>query len=102
MRLARKFGSLLSTFLVLLTLVLSPLSVAEAHEAPHQTIMVEVAAQSPAPANCHSSASCTVFVVPSDVAVMTADALHRQRFQPPQAVLLAAFSPVSDTPPPRV
>lgn len=102
MRLAGKVGSLLSTFLVILTLVLSPVSVAEAHEAPHQTIVIAVAAQSQAPANCHSYASCTVFVVPSNEAIITGKALHCQRFQPPQAVLLAAFNPVFDTPPPRV
>lgn len=102
MRLTRKIGSMLSTFMVILTLVLSPVTVVEAYETPHQAIVVEVAAQSQAPANCHSYPSCTVYVVPSNVAVMAADALHRQRFQPPQAVLLAAFNPVFDTPPPRV
>ena len=101
-RLAQKIGRLLSTFLVILTLALSPATVAEAYEAPHQTIVVAVTAQSQAPTNCHSYASCTVFVVPSNELVVTADASHRQRFQPPQAVLLAAFNPVFDTPPPRV
>ena len=65
-RLARKIGSLLSTFLVVLTLVLAPVSVAEAREAPHQTIVVAVAAQSQAPTNCHSYTSCTVFMLPSN------------------------------------
>ena len=102
MRLTRKIGSLLSTFLVILTLVLLPLSVAEANDAPHQTIVIAVVVQSQAPANCHSYPSCTVYVVPSNVAVMAADALHRQRFQPPQSTDLAAFNPVFDTPPPHV
>ena len=102
MRLVRRVGSFLSTFLVILTLVLSPVTVAEAHEAPHQTTVIAVTAQSQVPANCHSYASCTVFVVPSDVSLMTAEALQRLRFLPLEAVLLAAVNPVSDTPPPRV
>ena len=101
-RLARKIGSLLSTFLVVLTLVLASVSVAEAHEAPHQAIVVAVTAQSQAPTNCHSYASCTVFVVPSDVSRMTAEALQRLRFLPPEAVHLAAYTPLFDTPPRRV
>lgn len=102
MRFARRVGSFLSTFLVILTLVLSPVAVAQAVEAPHQTIVIAIAAQSQVPTNCHSYASCTVFVVPSNVSVITAKTLHRQRFLPPQAVLLVAFNPVFDTPPPRV
>ena len=95
-------GTLLSTFLVILTLVLSPAAVAEAHEAPHQTVVVAVAAQMQTPTNCHSYASCSVFVMPSDVSVMVAKTALSLRFLPPQAVLLTAFHPVSDTPPPRV
>lgn len=102
MRLARRIGSFLSTFLVILTLVLSPVTVAEVHEAPHQTIVIAVTAPSQVPANCHSYASCTVFLVPSDVSLMTAQALQRLRYLPPEAVLLAAVNPVSETPPPRV
>ena len=102
MRLVRRVGSFLSTFLVILTLVLSPGTVAEAHEAPHQTIVIVATTQSQVPANCHSYASCTVFVVPSDVLLMTAEALQRLRFLPPQAVLLPAINPVFETPPPRV
>lgn len=102
MRLARRVASFLATFLVILTLVLSPVTVDEAHEAPHQTIVIAVAAQSQAPANCHSFASCTVLVVPSDVSLITAEALQRLRFLLPNAVLLAAVNPVFDTPPPRV
>ena len=102
MRLARNVGSFLSTFLVILTLVLSPATVATAHEAPHQTVMIAVATQSHAFANCHSYASCTVFVVPSDVSLTTSEALQRLRFLPPQAVLLPAINPVFETPPPRV
>ena len=102
MRLARRVGSFLSTFLVILTLVLSPVTTAEPRKAPHQTLVIAVTAQPQVPANCHSYASCTVFVVPSNESVVTADASHRQRFQPPHAVLLAAVNPVFYTPPPRV
>ena len=102
MRLTRKVGSLLSTLLVILTLVLSPVAVAEAHEEPHQTTVIAVASQTQAPANCHTYASCTAFVVPSNVSLLTGSALHRLRFLPPEAALLSAFNPVFDTPPPRV
>ena len=102
MRLARRVGSFLSTFLVILTLVLSPVTAAEAHEVPHQTIVIAVNAQSQFPSNCNSYASCTVFMVPSDVSLMTAEALQCLRFMLPDAVLLAAVNPVFDTPPPRV
>jgi hypothetical protein len=102
MRLARKVGGFLSTFLVILTLVLSSVTVAEVHEAPHQTKVIAVAIQLQAPANCHFYASCTVFVVPSNLALVTAAALHRLRFLPPEAILLAALNPMADTPPPRV
>ena len=100
--LIRKVVSLLSAVMVILTLVLSTVPVAEAHEAPHQTFVVAAAAQMQTPANCHSYASCSVFVMPSDVSVMTAQSALRLRFLLPQAVLLTAFHPASDTPPPRV
>ena len=99
--LTRKVGSMLSAVLVILTLALSTVSVAEAHEAPHQNVMVAAAAQMQTPANCHSYASCSVFVMPSDVSVMTAQSALRLRFLQPQAALLTAFHPASDTPPPR-
>lgn len=102
MHIARKVGSLLSTFLVILTLVLSPVTVAEAHDARHQTIVVAAVTQSQAPANCHSDASCAVFVVPSDVSLRAAETLHRLRLLPPETAVLAAFTPVFDTPPPRI
>lgn len=102
MPLARWIGSLLSTVLMILTLVLSPVTVTEAHEAAQQTIVIAVAAQTQAPATCPSYASCTVFVVPSNVSLMTMEALHRLRFLPPQALLLTAFNLVFDPPPPRV
>jgi hypothetical protein len=100
--LIRKVVSLLSAVMVILTLVLSTVPVVEAHEAPHQTFVVAAAAQMQTPANCHSYASCSVFVMPSDVSVMTAQSALRLRFILPQAVLLTAFHPASDTPPPRV
>ena len=100
--LVRNVGSLLTTFLVILTLVLSPVTTAEPRKAPHQTLVIAVTAQPQVAANCHSYASCTVFVVPSDVSRMTAEALQRLRFLPPEAVHLAAYTPLFDTPPRRV
>ena len=100
--LIQKIGSLLSTFLVILMLVLSPVTVPEAHDAPHQTMVIAVAAHSQVPANCHSYASCSVFVVPSDVELVTAAALHRLQFLSPEPLFLAANIPLFDTPPPRV
>ena len=102
MCLFQRVGALLSTFMVILTLVLSPATVADAHEAPHQTVVVAVAAQMQTPINCHSYASCSVFVMPSDVSVVVAMAAPGLGFLPPQDVLLTAFLPGSDTPPPRV
>lgn len=100
--LIRKVGGLLSALLVVLTLVLSPVTLAEAHEAPHQTFVVAAVAQMQAPANCHSFASCSVFVMPLHVSVMTAQSVLPLRFLPQQAALFTAFHPLSDTPPSRV
>lgn len=100
-RIARKGGSLLSAFLVILTLALSLPTAADAHDGPRQAIVVAAVTQSQAPENCHFYAACTVFVAPSKVSLMVAETAHRQRFLPPETVLLTAFTPVFDTPPPR-
>lgn len=100
-RLIRTVGSLLSTFLVILTLVLSPVTVAEAHGDPNQTMVIAVAVQVQAAANCETYASCTIFVAPSHLTLVTAAALHHLRFLPTETVFPAASNPVFDTPPPR-
>lgn len=100
--LARKAGSLLSMLFVIFTLVLSPITVAGAHDAPHQTTSVTTVAQSQIPVNCHRYASCSVYVVPSNMSHLAAEALHCLRFLRSEAILLTGLNPVFDTPPPRV
>ena len=101
-RISQKLGSLLSTLFLVFTLVLSPFTVAEAHDTPHKIFTVAVAAQTHVPASCHSNVSCTVYVVPSQVSQLTAGGLYNQRFWWSEAVFLVTYNPTIDTPPPRV
>ncbi len=98
----QKAGSLLSTLLVILTLFMSLFAVAEAHEAPHETTAVAVVVAPHISANCHAFVSCRVCVVPSEMAHLTMELLHRLRFLWADAIFLTSFNPVFDTPPPRV
>ena len=99
-RIGGRLGSFLSAFLVVLALILSPLTVADAHDTPHQAVTEIVAVQTQSPA-CHSSPSCVAFVAPSKLSQSSLKSSRRLRFALFEASLPITCSPGFDTPPPR-
>ncbi len=98
---AGRVSGVVSALLMGLVVFLSPLGVADTHDADHPVATVAVQTQAQGFAPCHSQLSCASFVAAAGVNLSNPNDVRKAEFSVVGEAARTAFRPAFEAPPPR-
>ncbi len=101
-RVLQRLGCVVSIFLLVVVVLVSPPIVAAAHADNGPAMVTVLGPQTPHTTICHSAPACAAFVAPAETSVTDQMQLQSLRFVIPDAPRLIQSGPSTQSPPPRL